>query len=96
MNLPDVNQPRGLTPPESLQLLNHADSEDLNKTLEQHLSPRQVEILVLMMQGYSRSKISARLNLSVRTVDTVRARILIKLNAKTNADLVLKVLDLLM
>ena len=95
MIAPDTNQQSNTHSPEFSQLFSHADSGEICNALGQHLSPRQTEILLLMMQGHSRSKIAAQLNLSVRTVDTVRARMMIKLNAKTNADLVLKVFALL-
>lgn len=95
MNVPSIDQPWDLRLPEPPQLFGDAGSDELCKVLRQHFSPRQIQILMLMMQGQSRSKIATQLNLSVRTIDTVRARILIKLNAKTNSDLALKAFALL-
>jgi DNA-binding CsgD family transcriptional regulator len=73
-----------------------ADSSDnrLADSLHHHLSPRQVEVLLLMLQGLSRSEIARQLNLSARTVDTTRARMMAKLNAKTNTELALKAFSL--
>lgn len=97
MNTTDFNQPPTDTSSRELsQLLGdgEASAVDLNDVLRHHLSPRQTEILLLMMQGRSRSEIAQHLNLSARTVDTVRARVMFKLHAKTNSDLVLKVMAL--
>ena len=68
--------------------------EQLNDVLSHHLSPRQAEILLLMLRGFSRSEIARQLDLSARTVDTVRARMMIKLNAKSNSELALKAFSL--
>ncbi|MDH4396608.1 MAG: helix-turn-helix transcriptional regulator [Limnobacter sp.] len=95
MNLPGIDQPRDLRLTEPPQLFGDAGSEELCKVLRQHFSPRQIQILMLMMQGQSRSKIATQLNLSVRTVDSVRTRLMVKLNAKTNSDLALKAFALL-
>lgn len=90
------NQPEQTQSSEASADLSNPNSIELYKTLEQHLSPRQVEILVMMLQGQSRSEIAAQLNLSVRTIDAVRARLMDRLKAKNNADLVLKVFALVM
>jgi DNA-binding NarL/FixJ family response regulator len=95
MNLTDIDQPRDFRLPEPQQLFGHAGSDELCNALRQHFSPRQIQILMLMMQGHSRSNIATQLNLSVRTIDTVRTRLMIKLNAKTNSDLALKAFALL-
>jgi len=52
------------------------------------LSPREVEVLRLIALGHTSAEIAAKLQLSRRTVETHRARILRKLGCRTRADLV--------
>jgi two-component system, NarL family, response regulator NreC len=52
------------------------------------LSPREVEVLRLIALGHTSAEIASKLQLSRRTVETHRARILRKLGVKTRADLV--------
>lgn len=52
------------------------------------LSPREREVLALLAQGYSQPEIAPRLRISVKTVETYRARISEKLDLKTRAELV--------
>jgi two-component system, LuxR family, response regulator FixJ len=52
------------------------------------LTPREREVLVLLSQGQSNKHVARRLNLSPRTVEGYRARIMEKLAAKSVAELV--------
>lgn len=52
------------------------------------LSPREREVLALLAQGYSQPEIAPKLRISVKTVETYRARISEKLELKTRAELV--------
>jgi DNA-binding NarL/FixJ family response regulator len=52
------------------------------------LSDREVEVVRLTAAGYSNKEIAARLDLSVKTVETYRARAMEKLGLTTRADLV--------
>lgn len=52
------------------------------------LSPREKEVLRLIAQGKSRQEIGRALNISVRTLDTHRTNILMKLGCKSTAELV--------
>jgi DNA-binding NarL/FixJ family response regulator len=52
------------------------------------LSPRQKEILQLLGQGLATKEIAARLRLSVKTVETHRARLMRALNLKRASELV--------
>jgi DNA-binding NarL/FixJ family response regulator len=52
------------------------------------LSQREIEILQHLAQGKPNREIAKTLHISTRTIDTHRANILKKLNARTNADLV--------
>ncbi|MFN7996101.1 MAG: PAS domain S-box protein [Bryobacteraceae bacterium] len=53
------------------------------------LSPRERDVIQLLVVGHSNRKIADLLNISVRTVETHRARIMDKLGIRTVADLVL-------
>jgi two-component system response regulator NreC len=52
------------------------------------LSPREREVLQLIAAGKSRQEIGKILNISVRTLDTHRTNILLKLECKSTAELV--------
>ena len=52
------------------------------------LSPREREVLKLIAEGKSRKAIGKTLNISVRTLDTHRTNILLKLGCKSTAELV--------
>jgi DNA-binding NarL/FixJ family response regulator len=62
---------------------------DADKQPHEYLSDREFEVLKLLASGKSVSDIAQQLSLSVTTVSTYRARILAKMNLKTNADLTL-------
>jgi DNA-binding CsgD family transcriptional regulator len=53
------------------------------------LSPREIEIVRMLALGYGNKEISTALNITVSTVETHRARIMLKLQAHSLADLVL-------
>lgn len=52
------------------------------------LSAREREVLTLVVQGHTNLEIAGRLELSVKTIETYRARIAEKLGLRTRADLV--------
>jgi DNA-binding NarL/FixJ family response regulator len=52
------------------------------------LSDREREVLRLVAQGHTNQQIAERLFLSVKTVETYRARLMTKLGLRTRADLV--------
>lgn len=52
------------------------------------LTPRQVEIFDLVVQGYTSQAIGARLDISVRTVESYRAQVMEKMQAESVAVLV--------
>jgi two-component system, NarL family, invasion response regulator UvrY len=54
----------------------------------ERLSNREFDVLCLLGSGQSVTEIAQQLSLSVKTVSTYRARLLTKLPAHTNADLV--------
>ncbi len=63
--------------------------QDADKMPHENLSDREFEVLKMLSAGQAVSEIAERLSLSVTTVSTYRARILTKMNLKTNADLTL-------
>lgn len=52
------------------------------------LTERELEIVKLVAEGYMNKEISAKLNISIRTVDNHKARIMQKLNLKSSIDIV--------
>jgi len=52
------------------------------------LSDREEEVLKLIAQGYSNKEIAAQLSISVKTVETYKARSLEKLGLRSRADIV--------
>ena len=57
------------------------------------LSGRELEVLVLIAQGQSVKNIAQSLTLSIKTVNTYRARLLDKLQLMTTAELIRYALD---
>ena len=58
------------------------------------LSPREQEVLKLLAQGYTNQEVGTRLCLSVKTIETYRARIVDKLGLRSRADLTRYALEL--
>lgn len=61
----------------------HDDDQPLHK----HLSDREYQVLCLIASGKEVKEISTDLGLSAKTISTYRARLLVKMNMKTNAEL---------
>jgi DNA-binding NarL/FixJ family response regulator/PAS domain-containing protein len=55
---------------------------------KEHLSQREKEVLRLTAQGFSNKEIAARLDVSIKTVETYKARASEKLNLRTRVDIV--------
>lgn len=60
-----------------------------NLTPVECLSDRELQVLCLLAKGNTNKEIAKALNLSTKTIDTYRARILDKLNLRNNAELAL-------
>lgn len=60
---------------------------DTNRPPHEQLSDREYEVLSLIATGSSMKEVAAALSLSKSTVSTYRARILDKLNVKSNAEI---------
>jgi two-component system, NarL family, invasion response regulator UvrY len=61
---------------------------DGDQPAHERLSARELEVLRLLAGGMSLKEIAARLGVSPKTVSTFRARVLEKMGARTNADLI--------
>jgi DNA-binding NarL/FixJ family response regulator len=61
--------------------------QDADKLPHEYLSDREFEVMRLLASGASISDIAGKLALSPTTVSTYRARVLTKMNVRTNADL---------
>ncbi|WP_121357462.1 response regulator [Flavisolibacter nicotianae] len=65
-----------------------ADFSGQPKPAHEQLSDREFEVMKLLAAGKSVSEIGSLFHLSATTISTYRARILKKMNMKTNADLI--------
>jgi DNA-binding NarL/FixJ family response regulator len=65
----------------------HLDQDDSDRPPHETLSDREFEVLKFLASGKVVSEIASQLCLSVTTISTYRARILTKMNLKTNYDL---------
>jgi PAS domain S-box-containing protein len=68
--------------------------EDLSskRSLKLEFTPREREIAALLIEGLTSKLVGKRLNISPRTVDVYRARLMRKVGASTTAELVHKLL----
>jgi two-component system, NarL family, invasion response regulator UvrY len=62
--------------------------QDASRLLHEALSHRELHVLKLIASGRSISEIADQLSLGITTVSTYRARILAKMNMRTNAELI--------
>ena len=62
-------------------------SANTSKQLHETLSDREFDVMKLLANGKSVSDIAEMLSLSVTTVSTYRARVMTKMNLKSNSDL---------
>jgi two-component system invasion response regulator UvrY len=62
-------------------------SSDSLLSPHENLSDREFDVMKLLANGKSVSEIAERLLLSVTTVSTYRARVMVKMNLKSNSDL---------
>ncbi|TLP80120.1 response regulator transcription factor [Maribacter sp. ACAM166] len=69
-------------------LISHVSKKD-QKNGHFTLSNRELEVLQLIGKGLSVSQIGDELSLSVKTISTFRSHILVKMNMKSNADMIL-------
>ena len=62
-------------------------SSDTSMQPHENLSDREFDVMKFLANGKSVSEIADMLSLSVTTVSTYRARIMAKMNLKSNSDL---------
>lgn len=55
--------------------------------LHEQLSPRELQVFLKLAQGKSAADVASELSLSAKTVSTYRARLMLKLQARSNSDL---------
>ncbi len=67
--------------------------QDPAKMLYEYLSDREFEVFKLLAAGRSVSEIAEKIFLSVSAVSTYRARVMVKMALKTNADLTLYAIE---
>ncbi len=68
-------------------------NKDSEKKLHETLSAREFNVFKMIASGKAVSEIADSLSLSVTTVSTYRARIMAKMNMKTNANLTLYAIE---
>jgi len=68
------------------ELVLHARHED-DLPIHKHLSDREYQVLCMIASGKEVKEISTALSLSAKTISTYRARLLVKMNMKTNAEI---------
>ncbi len=79
--------------PELAEKLAETLDQDAERLPHEQLSDREFEVMRQLAAGVSVSEIAEGLSLSPTTVSTYRARILTKMNVKTNADLTRYVME---
>ncbi len=79
--------------PEVAQLLSNELVQGHEGPPHQSLSDRELQTFVRIASGKTVTKVAEELNLSVSTVNTYRNRVLKKLNATSNADLIRYAID---
>ncbi len=75
--------------PSLAEMLATEIDRDITKMPHELLSDREFQIMQLVASGKKVSEIAEKLSISIRTVNTYRARVMNKMNMKTNADLTL-------
>jgi DNA-binding NarL/FixJ family response regulator len=81
--------------PEMQEQLEHYREKVKARTPSRRIiTPREKDILELIVKGFSSKEIAAKLYLSLRTIENYRFNLSLKLEAKSTADLVQKAADL--
>jgi DNA-binding NarL/FixJ family response regulator len=76
-----------ISPSIAEKMADELDKEKTNKASHELLSDRELDVFKMIAGGTSVTDISEKLSLSITTVSTYRARIMNKMNMKSNADL---------
>lgn len=81
----NVTQESAAIPPISLDI--SGASRDKNNTPLDSLSDRERQVLMLVAQGYTNQAIADKIYLSVKTIESYRSRLMVKLGLQSRADL---------
>ncbi|HJS07219.1 MAG TPA: response regulator transcription factor [Pirellulales bacterium] len=65
----------------------------MNGAVDRPLTDREVEVARLIAQGYSNKEVASRLRISVKTVETHKARVMEKLGIQSRVELVQYAMD---
>ncbi|WP_028323558.1 response regulator transcription factor [Desulfatirhabdium butyrativorans] len=76
-----------LTPEVGNALAQYMSRGKIEKSLLDTISTRELQVLRLLAMGRTNREIASEYNISIKTVDTYRLRLLKKLNLRNNADL---------
>lgn len=79
---------RCITPSQAELLAEALADEPQGAPLHRLLSDRECHFVALLAAGQTMSEIAGELSLSVKTVSTVRSRVLEKLQLRSNAELI--------
>jgi DNA-binding CsgD family transcriptional regulator len=71
-----------------LQHLVNNQIPDENSSPLDHLSDRELEVFQLLGNGFATRQIAEQLNLSIKTIESYRENLKLKLNVKTGAELI--------
>jgi DNA-binding NarL/FixJ family response regulator len=76
-----------LTPEAGNALAQYMSRGKIEKSFLDAISTRELQVLRLLAMGRTNREIASEYNISIKTVDTYRLRLLKKLNLRNNADL---------
>jgi two-component system, NarL family, invasion response regulator UvrY len=79
---------RYITPSQAELLADALTEEPQGAPLHRRLTDRECHFVSLLATGCTTSEIAAELSLSIKTIGTVRSRVLEKLQMRTNAELI--------
>jgi two-component system, NarL family, invasion response regulator UvrY len=79
---------RYITPSQAELLAEALIAEPLGAPLHRLLSDRECHFVTLLASGRTMNEIAGELSLSVKTISTVRSRVLAKLQLRSNAELI--------
>lgn len=82
-----VRMGRKFITPSIAERLANAFDTDTRRPVHEELSDREFDVFKMLAIGKSITEIAAQLSLSTTTVSTYRARILVKMNMRSNAEL---------
>ncbi|MFJ7832447.1 response regulator [Peribacillus sp. NPDC097284] len=77
-----------LRPKEMTSMIKNKQSEEKIHKMYSTISPREKEVLQLIVKGHSLTEIAGELRISIKTVDTHKTRIFNKLNITKKSELV--------